>query len=178
MTIDQRVERQAPQAIFLVNHYMSGIHAGIQAAHAAARLMLCTPQGTPEHELLMRWDKEPWMMLYNGGFDCHLEEAATALEAINTTLVEQGHASFARGSSIPFARFHEGQGELRGTLTAVAFVLPGEMILGDERGRLPRDFRLLLGRHGHERAAVARDRVELSLEYRLNLLFKGLEFAR
>lgn len=178
MTIDQRATPSAPQAIFLVNHYMGGIHAGIQSAHAISRLAIHTPHGTPEHDLLLQWDAQPWMMLYDGGFDCHLEQSAQAIEAINRTLIEEGHEIFPRGSGIPFARFHEGQGELRGALSAVVFVLPGDMILGDERGRLPRDFRQLLGRHSHERAQVASDRLDLSVQYRTNLLFKGLDFAR
>lgn len=169
MTIDQRIQHQAPQAIFLVNHYMGGIHAGIQAGHAIARLALSVPPDTRAHDLLMQWDRQPWMMLYNGGFDCHLEQAAQALEAINAALGE---------AAIPFARFHEGHGELRGTLTAVAMVLPGQMVLVDERGRPPRDLRVLLARHGHERNHVAAARADLSPEYRLNLLFQGLEFAR
>lgn len=174
MTIDQRAEPQKPQAIFLVNHYMGGIHAGIQSAHAIARLALKHAPGTPEHDLLLEWDKQPWMMLYNGGFDCHLEGAAQALEAINKDILRAQPS----GGAIPFARFHEGQGELRGVLTSVAFVLPGQMILGNERGRLPRDFRLLQFRHGHERAEVAASRTDLSAVYRLNLLFQGLDFAR
>jgi hypothetical protein len=171
--------RPQPQAIFLVNHYMGGIHAGIQSGHAIARLLLAYPPSHPVTPLIELWDKEPWFQLFNGGFDCHLEEAAQALEAINRDLEVAPHPSLPQGAQIPFRRFHEGQRELRGTLTAVAFILPGELFIQrDEEDNLPTDFAKLLKRSKRRRSAAAIEGKDLPLEYRVGLLFEHLGFAK
>lgn len=166
-----------PQAVFLINHYMRGIQIGIQSGHAISRLHMTYPESHPAYPLLLEWDKEPWFQWLNGGFDAHLEEAAQALEAINRDLEKAPHPLLP-GGQIPFVRFHEGQREMRGTLTAVVMLLPGAFFLRDEEDNLPEDFAALLKKSKRRRAATAIERTDLSAEYRVGLLHHNLPFAQ
>lgn len=173
------IARPEPQAVFLINHYMNGIIAGIMAGHAISRLHMAYPITHAATPLIEQWDKTPWFQLLNGGFESHLEEAAQALEVINRDLEANPHPALPPGAQIPFCRFHEGQRELRGTLTAVAIILPGEFFLPrDEEDNLPADFAKLLKRSKRTRAATAIERTDLSVEYRVGLLFEHLGFAK
>lgn len=166
-----------PQAVFLINHYMRGIHAGIQAGHAISRFHMKYPENCAAFSLIQQWNGEPWFQLLNGGFDSHLEEAAQAIEAINRDLENTPHPLIP-GGQVPFVRFHEGQRELRGALTAVVMLLPGGFFLRDEDDNLPEDFAALLKKSKRSRAATAIERNDLSAEYRIGLLHHNLGFAQ
>lgn len=166
-----------PRALFLINHYMGGIHAGIQAGHAISRFHMAHPPGHSATPLIELWNQEPWFELRNGGFDAHLEEAALALEAINRDIAITGHPSLPPGSGIPFVRFHEGQRELRGTLTAVVMLLPGDFFLRNEEGDLPEGLAAVLKKARRSRAETATLRTDLTVSERVALLFEGLPFA-
>lgn len=169
----------AARCVSLVNHYLAGIHAGIQTSHAVSKLQLAYLPGSPAFVTIEGWDASgsPWMDLFNGGFASHLEESAQAIEAINAELANNPHPSLPGG--IPFARFHEGIAELNGALTCVVMILPGDLVsIRDEFGDLPPDFAFLLSRSRKRRAQVAVERTDLPLSWRLAMLFEGLAHAR
>jgi hypothetical protein len=114
----------APGAIgyFFCNHYMAGIHGGIQSLHAAVQMAVDFLPGVPGHEVFYDWatSSAPTAILLNAGYASRLERVACAIEAMNRNPVD--------GVVLPFARFHEGQEELNGALTAVALVVPGPWV--------------------------------------------------
>jgi len=79
---------------------------------------------------------------------------------------------------VPFARFHEGQRELRGSLTAVVMLVPGACFLRNEDGELPPEFAAVLKTARRGRASTAIERADLPVAQRVALLFEGLAFAR
>lgn len=165
------------RAVFLVNMYMRGIHAGIQAGHALSKLHLAHPPGHPSYHVIESWDAHaPWFFVYNGGFASHLEASACALEQINRDLLKAPHPALPAGTTIPFARFHEGQEELNGALTAVAMIVPGALLMEDVHGETPEEFQALFKSSSRTRPQTAA-RADLPLEYRLNMLFHRLPYA-
>lgn len=107
---------------FFCNHYMQGIHGGIQSLHAAVELGLNFPPGTPGFEVLEAWGRsgEPTAILLNAGFQSRLENVARSVETFNREATD--------GIVLPYARFREGMDEMNGTLTAVALVVPGQWV--------------------------------------------------
>lgn len=106
---------------FFCNHYMAGIHGGIQSLHAAVQMAVDFPPGRPGHDVFHAWaTQDKTAILLNAGFASRLEKIAQAIEAINEETNE--------GIVLPFARFHEGMEELNGALTAVALVVPGQWV--------------------------------------------------
>jgi hypothetical protein len=105
---------------FICNHYMAGIHGGIQSLHAGMEMGIDFPPGTKGHETLWGWVKggDPTAILLNGGFANRLEKVARVIEALNA----EGNED----TEMPMARFHEGIDELNGALTAVCFVVPAK----------------------------------------------------
>lgn len=115
---------------FLVNQYMMGIQAGIQAGHAACRLMAefaGEEPGNPKFKLLEKWYKEDeTFILLDGGYQSRMYEFVDKVLLPVSDLY-------------PYTTFHEERDSLNGALTAVAFVLP-ERIYGsalEEDGEAP-----------------------------------------
>lgn len=111
---------QGSIGFFFCNHYMAGIHGGIQSLHAAVQMAVDFPPNTPGHSVFHEWATSgaPTAILLNAGYASRLENVARAIEAFN----REAHD----GVVLPFARFHEGQDELNGALTAVALVVPAQ----------------------------------------------------
>lgn len=115
---------------FLVNQYMMGIQAGIQAGHAACRLMAehwDDDRESPRVKLIQKWFREDeTFIVLDGGYQ----------------KVMQGFIDkvlFPLRDTIPYTAFHEETDSLNGALTAVAFILP-EKIYGsalEEDGEAP-----------------------------------------
>lgn len=107
---------------FFCNHYMLGIHGGIQSLHAAVQMSVDFPKGEPGHDVYHAWatSGEPVAILLNGGFASRLEKLAQTIEVFNKEANE--------GLVLPFARFHEGVDELNGALTCVGLVIPGQWV--------------------------------------------------
>ena len=166
-------ENGQPQAVLvcLLNHYLAGMRGGIQVAHAVSRMHLSVSPGSMEQDVIDTWDKVPWMMVFNGGMIPDLENAAQAIEAINESLDASGSPI-----RIPMARFHEGQDELNGALTAVAFIVPEGWMEQRQGRRFGLAFESLLEgiSMGEPRHKVSRR--QMSPAYRLNVLFQGLPF--
>lgn len=115
---------------FLVNQYMMGIQAGIQAGHAACRLMAefaGEEPGNPKFKLLEKWYKEDeTFILLDGGYQSRMYEFVDKVLLPVSDLY-------------PYTTFHEERDSLNGALTAVAFVLP-DYIYGtqlEENGEAP-----------------------------------------
>lgn len=105
---------------FFCNHYMAGIHGGIQSLHAAVQMAVDFPPGRPGHDVFHAWatSADPTAILLNAGFASRLEKIAQSIEKLN----EENND----GIVLPFARFHEGLDELNGALTCVGLVIPGQ----------------------------------------------------
>lgn len=100
---------------FLVNQYMMGIQAGIQAGHAAVRLMAehwDTGDNDPRVRLLSHWfTYDETFILLDGGYQSRMEAFVK-------------NALLPVCDMYPYTKFHEEKDSLNGALTAVAFVLP------------------------------------------------------
>ncbi|QEQ95012.1 hypothetical protein pEaSNUABM56_00236 [Erwinia phage pEa_SNUABM_56] len=98
----------------IVNQYISGIHAGIQTAHAVHELFVKYPQGTNSATNLL-WDwavQDKTIIVLEGGYQSNLERIFELAKAVK---------------SLPSAKFHEEQAALNGALTAITIVLPEYM---------------------------------------------------
>lgn len=120
--------RKAPKGsvgYFFCNHYMQGIHGGIQSLHAGMLMALDYPPGKPGFDVLEGWVRSasPDAIVLNAGYASSLEEVALTIEAMNAENNE--------GTQLPYARFHEGIDELNGALTAVSLVVPEKWMIGD-----------------------------------------------
>lgn len=101
----------------IVNQYISGIHAGIQTAHAAVELVhKCSQSLRPTakaNQLCDQWaGKDKTIIVLDGGYQSNLERIFELMQAC---------------SSLPSAKFHEEQAALNGALTAITIVLPEYM---------------------------------------------------
>lgn len=111
---------------FLVNQYIMGIQAGIQAGHAACEMLADyddEPLSNPKVKLIKQWlKKDKTFILLDGGYQQRMYEFADLIP-----------------NSIPFAYFHEEEDALNGALTAISFVLPDYMYTAklDEDGKAP-----------------------------------------
>lgn len=111
---------------FLVNQYIMGIQAGIQAGHAACELLAVydnDPVSSPKVQLVKQWlKKDKTFILLDGGYQQRMYEFADLIPA-----------------SIPLALFHEEEDALNGALTAIAFILPDYIYTArlDEDGEAP-----------------------------------------
>ena len=99
----------------VVNQYISGIHAGIQTAHAMHEMFIKhPPQGSRNADsLTWQWavcDKT--IIVLDGGYQSNLERIFELAQEVK---------------SLPSAKFHEEQAALNGALTAVCIVLPEYM---------------------------------------------------
>lgn len=100
----------------IVNQYISGIHAGIQSAHAIVELIEAynRPANTPEeldaHYLLKCWrEEDKTIIVLNGGYQSVLEDFLDQAMSLQT---------------YPVAWWREEKKALNGAMTAVAVVLP------------------------------------------------------
>lgn len=116
------IKPQPHVGFFFCNHYMLGIHGGIQSLHAAVQMAVDFPPGRPGHDVFHAWatSGEPIAILLNAGFASRLERVARAIEVFNQELAATGD------TVLPYARFHEGVDELNGALTAVSLVIPSK----------------------------------------------------
>lgn len=112
----------------IVNQYISGIHAGIQSAHAIVELMEAynRPANTSEeldaHYLLKCWrEKDKTIIVLNGGYQSVLQDFLTQVKSVG---------------DLPVGAFREEWEALNGALTAVAVVLP-EYIYNPEYKPVP-----------------------------------------
>lgn len=114
---------------FLVNQYIMGIQAGIQAGHAACELLADysgEPLDNPKMKLILQWlKKDKTFIVLDGGYQQGMYEFADKIP-----------------SSIPYAHFHEEEDALNGALTAVAFILPDHLydVKLDEDGQAPEGY--------------------------------------
>ena len=133
------MNKPAPGSLgfFFCNHYMAGIHGGIQSLHAAVQMAVDFPPGVPGHSVFHDWATcgEPVAILLNAGYASRLEKVARAIETFN----REAHD----GIVLPFARFHEGVDELNGALTAVALVVPAQWA-GKDKDCSEEDFQAAL----------------------------------
>lgn len=114
---------------FLVNQYMMGIQAGIQAGHAACRLLGEYWEEDPSNrkrKLIEKWlTEDETFIILDGGYQKRMYDFMGAL--LKTS------------DRFPYTAFHEEEESLNGALTAVAFILPDyiyEAVL-DENGEAP-----------------------------------------
>lgn len=103
----------------IVNQYISGIQAGIQAAHAACRLVHNYSTNVDPDDcrvkLMKQWvTKDETMILLNGGYQKAMYDFT---DEFILPIADE----------IPFTYFHEEQHALNGALTAIAFVLPEKL---------------------------------------------------
>lgn len=99
----------------IVNQYISGIHAGIQTAHAMHEMFIKhPPQGSSNaDELVWQWAvSDKTIIVLDGGYQSNLERIFELMQGCR---------------SLPSAKFHEEQAALNGALTAVCIVLPEHM---------------------------------------------------
>lgn len=101
----------------IVNKYISGIHAGIQTAHAAVDLVhKCSQSLRPTakaNQLCDQWAaKDKTIIVLDGGSQSNLERIFELMQACG---------------SLPSAKFHEEEAALNGALTAICIVLPEYM---------------------------------------------------
>lgn len=150
---------------FFCNHYMQGIHGGIQSLHAAVEMGLNFPPGTRGFKVLSDWGRsgQPDAILLNAGYASRVEKVAQAIETFN--------AENNDGIELPYARFHEGIDELNGALTAVALVVPGPWVLG-EYTRTPDEVAEALAMG--DPVEVAAQLTDWSMGDRLRLLRHGM----
>lgn len=115
---------------FLVNQYMMGIQAGIQAGHAACRLMaeyLAEDPSNPKVQLVNKWCRQDeTFILLDGGYQSRMDDF------VNNVLLPVC-------DRYPYTKFHEEPDSLNGALTAVAFILPESIYAAklDENGEAP-----------------------------------------
>lgn len=98
----------------IVNQYISGIHAGIQSAHAIHEMFIKYPQRTSNASNLL-WDwasEDKTIIVLDGGYQQRMFEMIDLMEGIK---------------SLPHSYFCEEEDALNGALTAVAIVLPEYM---------------------------------------------------
>lgn len=109
------------RAYFFVNHYMSGIHAGIQSGHAAVELMqkyYCedSPEGSIKKSMVLDWAQtHKTFIVLNGGMSAAIHEMRAHLEKLE--------------NPYPWSFFIEPDAD--GLLSALVIILPEEMY-GDE----------------------------------------------
>lgn len=98
------------RAYALVNQYISGIHAGIQTAHALMEMSSKYDGWTGEEpEVFEEWrDHEKTIIVLNGGYQQKIYETMELWEKCN----------------FPYAHFCEEQDALNGALTAAVIILP------------------------------------------------------
>ncbi|QGZ16205.1 hypothetical protein Hena1_00290 [Erwinia phage Hena1] len=101
----------------VVNQYISGIHAGIQTAHAVADMMYDygvnhRPQSRAV-QLCDNWARrDKTIIVLEGGYQSNLERIFDLMQCCR---------------SLPSAKFHEEEAALNGALTAICIVLPEYM---------------------------------------------------
>lgn len=112
----------------VVNQYISGIHAGIQSAHAIAELMIwynnpaaAAEELTPYHWLKYWKDEDNTIIVLNGGYQSVLQDFLDQAMSLET---------------YPVSWWREEKKALNGALTAVAVVLP-EFIYNPEYKPVP-----------------------------------------
>lgn len=101
----------------VVNQYMSGIHAGIQTAHAVAEMMYAYGVSLRPQEkavqLCDQWARnDKTIIVLDGGYQSNLERIYGLMKEVR---------------SLPSAKFHEEEAALNGALTAVCIILPEYM---------------------------------------------------
>lgn len=99
----------------IVNQYLNGIHAGIQSAHAIAKMFSeydSSFYNDSVVELLNIWsNKHETIIVLDGGYQSNLS-------AIHKLFSNRATGMF------PYSRFNESTEALNGALTALAIVLP------------------------------------------------------
>lgn len=103
------------RAYVIVNMYMQGIHAGIQAAHALTEMGV---QAVNENEqrLYSNWaKKDKTLIVLNGGNSQSLRKMIRKLSLACLTL------------ELPWAEWHESEDALDGALTAFALLVPSRI---------------------------------------------------
>lgn len=98
------------RAYFWGNLYLSSIQQGIQAAHVVGDMIANYDESTPQNQMLVDWARHhKTMVLYNGGFQSKLIEISNI---------------FADSKKYPWARFHEEEDSLNGSVTCVGIIVP------------------------------------------------------
>lgn len=99
----------------IVNQYISGIHAGIQSAHAIAELMAyhAYAGNVNQKVLTSQWaELDKTIIVLDGGYQSNLQRIYELACDVD---------------SLPCAKFHEEEAALNRALTAVAIILPQYM---------------------------------------------------
>lgn len=98
----------------IVNQYISGIHAGIQTAHAVGEMFVEYPHPiNSASRFAWNWvEKDKTIIVLEGGYQSNLERIFELMQACG---------------SLPSAKFHEEEAALNGALTAICIVLPEYM---------------------------------------------------
>lgn len=100
----------------LTNMYTSGIHAGIQTAHAVHEMFTKYGERGEEGYKLHDWARShKTIIVLNGGYQSHLEEAYKQIGKLATDL------------KLPYSKFHESKEALNEALTAIAIIIPQEI---------------------------------------------------
>ena len=110
------------------NMYTSGIHAGIQTAHAAHEMMLKysdRPESDEKRVNLMTWaTQHKTIIVLQAGYHSALNELYDELKPLSAML------------SLPIVRWKEGKEALNGATTAIGLVLP-KTVYGIKTDDLP-----------------------------------------
>lgn len=94
----------------ITNMYTSGIHAGIQTAHALHEMY---SDYSSHDNMLSDWaDNHKTIIVLNGGYQSNLEK------------IHKLFGKLDENYGLPISKFHEEKDALNGALTAVAIILP------------------------------------------------------
>ena len=97
----------------IINLYLNGVQAGIQAAHAISEMSVEYTDRVVTNLWYDQWvRKDKTIILLDGGYQSNLQRIYDLAQKI---------------PSLPQAKFHEEEAALNGALTAVAIVLPEYM---------------------------------------------------
>lgn len=99
------------------NFYLSSIQQGIQTAHLVQELNNKYLDATsPKKTMLYDWGQfHKTIIVLNGGIASDIENTYSQLE------------QYCEGNTIPFAKFHEDQKSLSGTMTCCGLIVPDEL---------------------------------------------------
>ena len=98
---------------FITQYQMSGIHAGIQAAHCAHVMSSKYAHESNQHDQFHNWSRDhQTMVVLNGGGQSQLKVIYDLIDAM------------ASDHGLPYAKFHESYEAANGLLTCVGVILP------------------------------------------------------
>lgn len=107
------MENKNYRAYFIVNMYMSGIHAGIQAAHCLQEIN----NRFSQHDAMLQWGHfDKTMIILNGGNQ-------KSLQGVHDIFMENA------GIKYPYGVFREDHDSLNCAMTAVGIIIPEKIYL-------------------------------------------------